>query len=247
MTQADIVDEAIACVQAGATVMHLHVRDEHGQHSLDAGRYRSVSDAIHRELGDRLLVQITTEAVGKYRPEQQRQLLLDLRPQAASVAIRELVPDASHEKESAALFSWAARAGMALQYIVYSPAEACRMVDLASTGVIPDPRPNTLFVLGRYTAGQQSNPRDLLPFLADWPGDWPWSVCAFGRDEALCMSAAIALGGHVRVGFENNLTLPNGATAGRNADLVANIARITTNAGRPVASAVEAKCVYNAA
>lgn len=247
MTEREIVDEARACAEAGASVIHLHVRDEHGGHSLDTARYRSVTDAIHETLGERLLVQVTTESVGIYLPEQQRQLLRELRPRAASVAIRELIPDDSHAQETARLFAWAGDAGVALQYIVYTAAEARRIVELARAGVICDERPNTLFVLGRYTPGQQSSPADLLPFLEDWPRDWPWTVCAFGQAEAMCMAAAVALGGHVRVGFENNLTLPNGELASRSADLVANIAHIVARSGRLVASAAQAKALYNVA
>jgi uncharacterized protein (DUF849 family) len=53
----------------------------------------------------------------------------------------------------------------------------------------------------------------------------PWSVCAFGRREAACVTAAALLGGHARVGFENNLTLPTGARAASNAELVAAAVR----------------------
>ncbi len=50
-----------------------------------------------------------------------------------------------------------------------------------------------------------------------------WTVCAFGRHEAACVTVAALLGGHVRVGFENNLWLPEGTAAGSNADLVRTV------------------------
>jgi uncharacterized protein (DUF849 family) len=53
----------------------------------------------------------------------------------------------------------------------------------------------------------------------------PWSVCAFGRRETACVTAAALLGGHVRVGFENNVALPNGDRAASNAELVEAAAR----------------------
>ena len=69
-------------------------------------------------------------------------------------------------------------------------------------------------------------PRDLLPFLApDMPRFHSWSVCAFGRRETACVTAAALLGGHGRVGFENNFSLPDGARAASNADLVGAAAR----------------------
>jgi uncharacterized protein (DUF849 family) len=237
---------ARSCADAGATVLHLHVRDEAHQHSLDVGRYREAMAAVRDATGERLLVQVTTEAVGRYRPQEQMDTLRHLQPACASVAVMELVPDAAAEAEAARFYAWAHDHGVGLQHIVYSAEQARRLIDLVERGVVCEARPNTLFVLGRYTAGQRSQPADLLPFLSVWPGDWPWSVCAFGPTEALCMAAAIALGGHVRVGFENNLQRPDGSPAQDNADLVANIAALATHAGRPPATVDQARQVYGA-
>lgn len=245
ITPAEIAREAVACADAGASVIHLHVRDGAGGHSLDATRYRDAIDAIQREAGDRLLIQVTTEAVGVYRPEQQMSVVRDLCPQAASVALRELVPDEAAVPAAANFFAWALREGVALQFIVYSAEEARRLADLVQRGVVAQERPNTLFVLGRYTTGQQSSPTDLLPFLQDWPADWPWSVCAFGAAEAQCMAAAIGLGGHARVGFENNLIRADGTRARRNADLVDNLRTLIACTGRRVATADEAREIYS--
>jgi 3-keto-5-aminohexanoate cleavage enzyme len=76
-------------------------------------------------------------------------------------------------------------------------------------------------VLGRYSLTRTGAPRDLLPFLAaDMPRFQSWSVCAFGRRETACVTAAALLGGHVRVGFENNFSLPDGGRAESNGELV---------------------------
>jgi 3-keto-5-aminohexanoate cleavage enzyme len=67
---------------------------------------------------------------------------------------------------------------------------------------------------GRVEISWPAPTTDLLPFLAaDAPHFLHWSVCAFGRHEAACVSAAALLGGHVRLGFENNLPMPNGDLA----------------------------------
>jgi 3-keto-5-aminohexanoate cleavage enzyme len=244
ITTPQIAREAAACAEAGASVIHLHVRDDEGRHSLDARRYRDAMDAIRQAVGDRLLVQVTTEAVGMYTPQQQMALLRELRPQAASVALRELVPDDAHLLEASHFFAWARSEHICLQFIVYDAAEARRLRALVQRGVLPQRAPATLFVLGRYSAGQQSEPLDLLPFLHEWPRDWPWSVCAFGAQEARCMAAAIGLGGHARVGFENNLLRPDGQPASTNADLVANLRLLIACTGRPLADAAQARQVY---
>lgn len=247
ITPAEIASEALACADAGASVIHLHVRDDANRHSLDTQRYRAAMDAIHDQVGDRMLVQVTTEAVGVYQPQRQMALVRELHPQAASVALRELVPDDDALSPAGEFFEWAHREGVALQFIVYTPQEAVRLTELVTRGVVAQSVPNTLFVLGRYTAGQQSDASDLLPFLREWPALWPWSVCAFGDTEAQCMSTAIGLGGHARVGFENNLMRSDGTVALRNADLVDNLRVLAGCAGRRVATVDEARTLYGAA
>lgn len=246
MSAAELAREAYLCLESGATVIHLHVRDAEGAHSLDVVRYREAIAQVSKTVGDRMLIQVTTEAVGRYLPTQQIEVVQALRPEAASVAIRELIPDESHLTQASRFFEWSAANGVALQFIVYSADEAAKLVGLARRGALGVNRPNTLFVLGRYTIGQQSAPTDLLPFLAEWPHDFPWSVCAFGSTEAQCVAAAIGLGGHARVGFENNLVLACGQQAECNADLVANVSDLIRGTGRRIANASEARAVYGA-
>lgn len=243
MTAEALAREAAACHRAGAGVIHLHVRDDQGGHTLDAGRYREAIAAIRSAAPD-LVVQVTTEAVGLYSPAEQMATVDDLRPQAVSLALRELAPGASEEPAFAAFLERTIAAGVGVQYIVYTPEEAERLVAMTRSGVCPEPAPHALFVLGRYTPGQRSSPRDLLPFLAVWPPGWPWTVCAFGPLESLCLTAAAALGGHVRCGFENNLQRADGAQAADNAELVANIVAIARAAGRPVATGPALAQIY---
>jgi uncharacterized protein (DUF849 family) len=87
-------------------------------------------------------------------------------------------------------------------------------------------------VLGRYSLLRTAAPSDLLPFLAPGaPRFAHWSVCAFGRREAACVTAGALLGGRPRVGFENNLALPNGERAQTNGELVGAVARALRELG----------------
>jgi 3-keto-5-aminohexanoate cleavage enzyme len=246
MTSAELGREAAACADAGASVIHLHVRNEEGSHSLDVHRYRAAIDSIRASTQDQMLVQVTTEAVGIYRPAEQISVIKELRPHAASVAVRELIPDDAHRKQALEFFDWCARNRVALQFIVYTPEEASLVKDMARRGDLGCESPNALFVLGRYTEGQRSSPGDLLPYLDVWNPAHPWSVCAFGPTEALCMTAAMGLGGHVRVGFENNLTRADGTGALGNADLVSNVADIARRSGRGLGGLKDALRIYDA-
>ena len=80
-----------------------------------------------------------------------------------------------------------------------------------------------LFVLGRYNVNFQSEPADLAPFLRPALDDLDWFTCAFGHREQECVMAAIEAGGNARVGFENNLFLPNGEVAPSSAALVESL------------------------
>jgi uncharacterized protein (DUF849 family) len=245
----ELAETAASCLAAGACMIHLHVRDAAGGHSLDPGRYREATAAIRERVGDAMIVQITTEQVGRFGRADQLACVRAVRPEAVSLALRELVPDAAAEDEAADFFAELAEAGMLVQFILYDPADLRRFLALRGAGVIPPGQRSLLYVLGRYSAGQRSRPADLLPFLAVRPpaeGE-VWSLCAFGPREAACALAAAALGGHVRVGFENNLELADGSRAPDNAAAVAAIARSVLAIGRPLADAAQARRLMAAA
>lgn len=231
LSVSELILDISRCVSAGAVAVHLHVRDADGNHSLDPGSYREAIESLRKSLPD-LVIQITTEAVDRYSPAEQMETVRAVRPEAVSLALRELVPDVSSEPEARAFFAWMAESRIAPQFILYTPDEVTRLIDLIDRGVVPFARPFLLFVLGRYSADQQSSPADLDPFVAALGArPFPWAVCAFGRQEAACALAAARLGGHVRVGFENNLHLPDGTLARDNAALVRATAGLLSGEG----------------
>ncbi|MFA7429022.1 MAG: 3-keto-5-aminohexanoate cleavage protein [Rhodospirillaceae bacterium] len=242
VTPAETAATAALCADAGASLLHLHVRDREENHILDAEAYRDAIAAVRKAVGDRMIVQITTEAVGRYGPDEQMAVVRAVRPEAVSVALRELIPTPEHESAAAAFLAELAREDVLVQHIVYAAEEVTHLRGLVRRGVVPDDRPSfPLFVLGRYSAGQVSSPADLLPFVAAWDDAGPWAMCAFGGREAACAAIAASLGGHVRVGFENNLWLPDGRVAAHNADLVVLAAQAGALAGRAPATAQAAR------
>ncbi len=244
ITPGEIGLTAAACRDAGASLIHLHVRDANEAHILDADAYRLAMAAIRDEVGDDIVIQVTSEAVGIYTPDQQMAMVQDVQPESVSLAVREICPDQAHEKQAAAFLGWLMRERIHPHYILYSAEDVARFADLRSRGVVPGDRPFVLYVLGRYTKGQVSDPTDLLPFLeAAKDQSVHWSVCAFGKREAACGIATAALGGHVRVGFENNLFLADGNLAPDNAALVKQVANGASMIGRPVADADAARAL----
>ena len=240
VSPAELAADARACAEAGAALYHLHVRDAHSRHSLDADAYRAAIAAIRAAVGERLLIQATTEACGVYSRDAQMAAVLALRPQAASFALNEFLPEGADPIPAHNFFRQVAAEGTAMQFILYTPQDARRLRALAADGTVPSLEPAVLFVFGRHADGPPSHPGALLPFLDAWEGVGPWSVCAFGLGETAIAAAAVALGGHVRVGFENNLQRPDGSLLACNAEQVARIADIARLVGRPLANAAVA-------
>jgi len=226
-----IADTAAACRDAGAGMLHLHVRDSEGRHTLDPEAYREAIAAVRARVGEGMTIQITTEAAGRFSPAEQIAAVRAVRPEAVSVAWRELAPDARHERAAITFLRWCRSRAIAVQVILYTPEEVARWREAEAR--FPEVAGLArLYVLGRYT-GAPGDPAEICAFRrADAGSAARWMVCAFGPRETACAAVAMALGGDVRVGFENNLILPDGATAPDNAALVRAAARAGRDIGR---------------
>ncbi len=234
----EIAREAQACLAAGAAAIHLHVRDGAGAHTLSPQAYGEAITHIRQAVGEDLVIQITTEAVGRYGPAEQRAVVRQVHPEAVSLALRELLPTGEMDKDTAAFFHWLRRERIWTQVILYAPEELQRFQALIEAGDIPFPLPSVLFVLGSY-GGAAGHPDQLDAFLSVMRVPMAWSVCAFGPEEGACLRAAMARGGHGRTGFENTLTLADGRPARNNGELVAQAVRHAAALGRPLMTAAD--------
>lgn len=198
-----ILQTARACFAAGADGLHLHIRDKRGQHSLDAGRYLETMAELRRVVPE-MDIQITTEAAGMFDVGAQFACLQNVRPQWASISVREI---ARAPELAPRVYGLCAEQGTRVQHILYDAEDAALLTQWRKAGIVRDEQSDRLLVLGRYATGQQSTPHDLDQF----PGDASaWMVCAFGLQEHACLEYAARRGGDVRVGFENSLTDHNG-------------------------------------
>ncbi|MFC0218623.1 3-keto-5-aminohexanoate cleavage protein [Pseudochelatococcus lubricantis] len=240
VTIPEIVACARACHAAGADGLHAHVRDAAGRHVLDAGLYTELLGELARQV-PQMQVQITTEAVGRYSPADQRALVDRLRPASVSVALREITAEPD-EAVTRAFFARCAESGIAVQHILYDVDDIARLGALLAGGIVPVAGLQVLHVLGRYTPGQVSSPDEVAVRLAAQAalGVTPdWAVCAFGPAETACLRAALKAGGKARIGFENNLLNADGRPARDNADRVAELVGLMPDivAGRRTAGA----------
>lgn len=240
----ELAATAAACLDAGACMIHLHVRNAQLGHTLDPDTYKHATKVIRDHVGPGLIIQITSEAVGLYQPAQQIDAVRQVKPEAVSLAIRELCASEADETAAAEFFAWLHRERISAQYILYSIEDIQRFKQLHARGLIPGDKLTVLLVLGRYTSDQQSDPNELLPLLVEIETeikveiekDYCWWLCAFGATESDCMLKAAELGGHCRVGFENNLLLSDGSIAPDNQALVNQVTGNARKIGRAVAS-----------
>jgi 3-keto-5-aminohexanoate cleavage enzyme len=220
ITVADTIDTAKACYAAGADAIHLHIRNADGSHSLDSGLYREALDQLTVQTPN-LVVQITTEAVGQYTPEEQRQVVKDVLPGYVSISLAEMLTD---DRETAAdFYRWCTEESISVQHILYGQDDLNTLESMLAQGNLSKRNLQLLFVLGRYTTNQISEPADLAPFthwLTKNDVQADWAVCAFGKNETQCLQAALEGGGKVRLGFENSFWNRDGSLAKDNAERV---------------------------
>ncbi|MDB4222643.1 3-keto-5-aminohexanoate cleavage protein [Granulosicoccus sp.] len=226
ITIAETVATAKACYKAGADAIHLHVRNTDGSHSLDSDLYREAMNQLAVQV-PHLAVQITTEAVGQYTPDQQRQVIKDTLPDYVSISLTEML---SGDLDAATdFYRWCTEESISVQHILYGQDDLDSLEIMLAQGNLSKRNLQLLFVLGRYTTNQVSDPEDLTLFtqwlakndvLADW------AVCAFGMNETRCLEAALHAGGKIRVGFENSFWNHDGSLAEHNAERVAEIRQL---------------------
>jgi uncharacterized protein (DUF849 family) len=155
-----------------------------------------------------LEIQVSTESAGIFDVHAQYGCLSNLSDTDASISLREIARSPEMVKKT---YATAAKRGVDIQHILYDADEVTALLRKFDEGEIPEQNRRAIFVLGRYAQNQQSSVTDLASFIGSM-GDnqLRWSVCAFGQAEHDCLLAALELGGHARIGFENNRLAPNG-------------------------------------
>ncbi len=223
----ELVVTAVTCQKAGAEGIHLHVRNEDGEHSLDVGLYREAISAIeHAAPG--LFIQVTSEAAGRFGPEEQMHMIRELRPASVSLALSELMRPPVDKATAEEFYAWTQDAGIGIHHIAYTPEQLRRVLEFIDEGIIPGTEHQLQLVIGSYAGTEPSRPEDLEPYLdlmkaRNGELSFDWMICAFGAAETACLAYAAARGGKMRVGFENSLWNADGSLAKDNAERVAEV------------------------
>ncbi|MCB5229394.1 MAG: 3-keto-5-aminohexanoate cleavage protein [Candidatus Cloacimonetes bacterium] len=239
--------EAKACYEAGAKVIHLHVREEDGTPSQRLDRFKESIEAIRAAVPD-IIIQISTGgAVGE--PFEKRLAPLALKPDMGTLNAGTLnFGDdifINHPHDIVRLAEAFKEYNVVPEVEVYESGMIDYVARLVKRGIITQTPLHVQFVLG-VPGGMSGKPANVLYMAQHLAEEIPgatWAVAGIGRWHIPASMMAMTLGGHIRVGFEDNIFYHKGVIAESNAQLVARMARIAQEIGRPLATMAEARAI----
>lgn len=237
LTPEEIGAEAKACMIAGAAMIHLHVRNHKGNHSLNDNFYREAIQQIKDQTDDKLFIQATSESVGKYSSDEQFEMIHSLKPSGVSIGINEI--KRHDELELNEHFNWMRQNNIYPQLILYNQHDLSIYKNWLEDGILPGNGYPVLLVIGKPQL-KGGFDRDALEVELNLSAS-SWMVCAFGEQEYQIGKRAAELGGHIRLGFENNNLLDDGSAAQNNAELIAQMAQHLKAENRELATVENAK------
>ncbi len=245
ITPAEQATAAAECLAAGASIIHLHVREEDGKPSQRLERFAESIAAIRKKAPQAIIQLSTGGAVGE--SIEKRAEPLQLKPEMASLNLGTMNFGndvfMNHPRDIIGLAAQMRQLGVMPELEIYETGMLESAFRLAKQGVLREPL-HFQFVLG-VPGGMSGDPRNLVHLVSmlPTPMDQPyqWGVAGVGRFQLPLAVQALVMGGHVRVGFEDNIYYHKGEIARSNAQLVERIARIARELGREVATPAQAR------
>jgi 3-keto-5-aminohexanoate cleavage enzyme len=241
----EVARDVAACEAAGASMVHLHARDENGEDTKDVARFQALRDAIDEHCDD-IIVNFTTGGGGIYPREERIAPVLetDPRPDVATIDVGPMnfgqTRTAINPREMSEEYAERMReAGVKPEIEVFNQGHIPEFEHLIEEGLLDAPYWATV-ILGMQT-GTPPRPRNLVNFVDNLPPDTEWQALAVGRYQLPLTTMAMIMGGHVRVGMEDNVYYRKGELAESNAQLVRRTARIADELDRPIASPAETR------
>jgi 3-keto-5-aminohexanoate cleavage enzyme len=243
ITPEEITQSAIEAWRAGAAIVHIHVRDpETGLGCQDLNRFRQVVEALRSETD--LILSLTTSGIpGRNLPVEERLCPVTLKPEMASFDAGSINLGGGVFINDPAFLNEAARimkgAGVKPEIEIFDLGMLITALRMRDEGKLDDPL-HFQFVLGTPW-GAPATPRSFLHLYEHLPPGATWSNIGIGRGYLTMAMMALMMGGHIRVGMEDNIYLDKGVMAKTNAELVERVVRIIRAYGRPIASPTEAR------
>ena len=246
ITPVEIAEAALDCYRAGATIVHLHVRNEDQTPTQSAEVYEETIGLIKGSCD--LIIQVSTGgAVGMSAEERLQPVYLQPEMATLSTGTVNFGDDVfmnppSYLEQFARTIQ---EQGVKPEIEAFDVGMINNALHLAKKGLVSEPI-HFDFVMG-VPGGIPATLKNLLHMVESIPPKSTWTVAGMGRYELTLGTAAILLGGHVRVGFEDNIYFNKGVLADSNAQLVERIVRVAEMHSRPVASTFEARQILGLA
>jgi 3-keto-5-aminohexanoate cleavage enzyme len=236
-TPEEIAEAAIACGEAGAAIVHVHVRDDQEKVTCDPERYARVRELVEAA-GSDVIINMSTGGGAGTSGDEERMAPVALAPEIASFDCgsvnfgeRVFVNSPAFLRELATRMN---AHDVKPEIECFEPGHVWNALRLIDEGLLQPPF-WFQFVLG-VRGGSPPEVKQLLNMVEMLPPGAHWSVCGIGRAQLLLGMAAMAMGGHVRTGLEDNIWYHKGQLAESNAQLVGRLARIAGEMGRPLAT-----------
>lgn len=243
---------AAEAVRAGASIIHLHVREDDGKPTQRVERFEESIRAIRASAPEAIIQISTGGAVGE--TIENRAKPLSLKPEMASLNLGTMNfgDDVfyNHPRDIVGLASKMHQAGVMPELEIYEAGMLESAFRLAKQAILREPL-HLQFVLG-VPGGMSGDPRHLVHLVSMASDLWVeltgkkasqlhWGVAGVGRFQLPLAVQALLMGGHVRVGFEDNIFYKKGELAQSNAQLVERVARLAGELGREVATPSQAR------
>ena len=241
-TVEEIVREAKSAYDAGAAIVHVHVREDDGTPTQSKKRFKECIDAIYKAIPDVILIPSTGGAVGMTAEE--RLQPTELMPEMATLDCGTCnFGDEVFENTIPMMRSFGKRMmenNIKPEYECFEMGHVDTVLNLVRKGELPGAPLQFNFVLGVPGCTTATVP-NLCWLVNAIPAGSTWTATGIGRHAFTLAAAAIVMGGNVRVGFEDNLYLERGVLAKSNGELVAKVVRMAKELGREIATPEEAR------
>lgn len=243
ITPEEITRSALECWKAGASIVHIHVRNpKTGIGTQDMELFRQVIEPL-REKTDLILCLTTSGIPGRNLPTEERLQVLDFKPELASLDAGSINLGGSIFVNTPEFLKAAAQRmgekSVKPELEIFDVGMIVTCLRMRNQGLFDDPL-HFQFVLGTPW-GSPGTPRSLFHLCEMIPEDATWSVIGVGRTHLPMSMMALCMGGHIRVGMEDNIYYRQDQLVRKNAQFVKRIARIAGEYGREIASPDEAR------
>lgn len=244
ITPEEIVRDGIACETAGASLIHLHARDLQDESpATDFALFEAICHGIQSKTG--LITQISTGGRAGMAYEQRCERL-QLKPEMASLTTGSVnFPNSVYVNSPELIEALAAdmqKYGIKPEMEIFDVSMISNATALLAKGLVTAPL-HFDFVMGLKGAIPASV-ENLVHLRNTIPADATWTVAGIGRAQLVMATHAILMGGHVRVGLEDNIYYRRGELA-TNAQLVERVVQLAGILGREVATPDEARQILN--